>query len=560
MDIYVLDSNFKAVKIINNYKSIIWAKRYINNGDCELVCPIDGIKNNNYTTGLPVTTNSSYVDVRDYTELVVANETIPRTGQSPAHLILYPYINGTQQDYIDISDQLDNGTPIDISAYDGIKFRINYSSGTYTFNYKLKSCGVLDVLKPGYYITRSDDDMICRIKDLTVETDRENGDKVTVKAYDMKSLIDQRYLDYPFSIVDIRFATISDVVGLCVSNNIGFDDSGDIHPVKRGEGKLSIPYPSGWNVNSDIMDIKNEWSNVGELIRKYCTDKNVGIKASLKEVSGAQKIVLDLFEGDDKTSSVIFSEELGNLTSSKYTVEYNSYFNAFAVCSSDNDTEGKSRQRFLYPDDIGGYANDSLIDTSQEDAPVGFDRFEGTVSAEFSLNPDYETVRDTLYPGGTLTTNTAGTIGEYKVNNLKIECVTPSFKAWLQSHYSGTTSTEGNKEYFTISGSATVAKMTRAINTESWNVSLTTIAVYPTLWNAGNNALAENLPKETFEGTVIPNGQFKYKTDYDLGDVVRIENKYGISADARIVEVIESVDENGENLSLTFENKNIKMS
>ena len=84
-------------------------------------------------------------------------------------------------------------------------------------------------------------------------------------------------------------------------------------------------------------------------------------------------------------------------------------------------------------------------------------------------------------------------------------------------------------------------------------------AMYAALWNAAKVALAENLPKETFEGTVIPNGQFKYKTDYDLGDVVRIENKYGISADARIIEVIESIDENGENLSLSFENKNIKM-
>ena len=88
---------------------------------------------------------------------------------------------------------------------------------------------------------------------------------------------------------------------------------------------------------------------------------------------------------------------------------------------------------------------------------------------------------------------------------------------------------------------------------------MTTVAMYAALWNAAKVALAENLPKETFEGTVIPNGQFKYKTDYDLGDVVRIENKYGISADARIIEVIESIDENGENLSLSFENKNIKM-
>lgn len=40
--------------------------------------------------------------------------------------------------------------------------------------------------------------------------------------------------------------------------------------------------------------------------------------------------------------------------------------------------------------------------------------------------------------------------------------------------------------------------------------------------------------------------------DYFLGDVVQVINEYGISAAPRIVEIIESEDENGKSTVPTF--------
>ena len=430
-------------------------------------------------------------------------------------------------------------------------------AGNKSFNYKLRSKGLLNIIKSGHFIVRSDDDMVCRIKDITIETGGDSGDKITVKAYDMKSLIDQRYMFRDFSVTDSRFASIADVVFLSVVNNIGYDSSGDFVPIKRGEERLRIEKDE-WNVNTDILDIQNEWSNLGEFVRKYCTDKNVGIKVTLGRYFGENNdwcLNLSLYEGADKTNGVRFSDDMGNIASSKYSIENSTYYNTFVV--NTNDSEGKIH--FIFPDDVGQFSTDSKLDTVNETALVGIDRFEGSVDAEIAYHPDYETLRDTLYPGGTLTTNAAGTTGEYKVANLKVECPTVAFHSWISVLYPGTSSQEGGKSYYTISGDAIVARLARMNNTDSWQVSMTTIAMYPTLYNAGLNALAENLPKETFEGTVIPNGIYKYKTDYDLGDIVKIENKYGVSADARITEVIETIDENGSSISLTFENKNIKM-
>lgn len=52
--------------------------------------------------------------------------------------------------------------------------------------------------------------------------------------------------------------------------------------------------------------------------------------------------------------------------------------------------------------------------------------------------------------------------------------------------------------------------------------------------------LAEMKPSVTIEATVDPNGNFKYREDYDLGDIVTIRfDEWGIKMDQRITEIME---------------------
>lgn len=57
---------------------------------------------------------------------------------------------------------------------------------------------------------------------------------------------------------------------------------------------------------------------------------------------------------------------------------------------------------------------------------------------------------------------------------------------------------------------------------------------------------------ESFEGNVIPDGNYILNQDYFLGDTVQVINEYGISATPRIVEIIESEDQNGTSTVPTF--------
>lgn len=70
----------------------------------------------------------------------------------------------------------------------------------------------------------------------------------------------------------------------------------------------------------------------------------------------------------------------------------------------------------------------------------------------------------------------------------------------------------------------------------------------------GRETLAENKLTEQFEATIDPSGNFTYGKDYKLGDIVGIENEYGIKQIARITEIIECWDENGYSVNPTFSN------
>lgn len=70
------------------------------------------------------------------------------------------------------------------------------------------------------------------------------------------------------------------------------------------------------------------------------------------------------------------------------------------------------------------------------------------------------------------------------------------------------------------------------------------------LTSKGQEVLSEATLNETFEAEIEPT--YKYREDYFLGDIVQLENEYGIKATARIIEIIENEDESGYTCIPTF--------
>lgn len=75
---------------------------------------------------------------------------------------------------------------------------------------------------------------------------------------------------------------------------------------------------------------------------------------------------------------------------------------------------------------------------------------------------------------------------------------------------------------------------------------------YAALIAEGKEAIAETANVASFEGEVDARS-YEYKIDYNLGDVVTVVNKYGMMIDARIVEIIETWDNEGYTIEPVFE-------
>jgi len=58
---------------------------------------------------------------------------------------------------------------------------------------------------------------------------------------------------------------------------------------------------------------------------------------------------------------------------------------------------------------------------------------------------------------------------------------------------------------------------------------------------------------QSFDASVNPHGNLRYKTDFDLGQTVKvISKKWGVTLNARITEVEESYDAAGQSITVVF--------
>lgn len=98
----------------------------------------------------------------------------------------------------------------------------------------------------------------------------------------------------------------------------------------------------------------------------------------------------------------------------------------------------------------------------------------------------------------------------------------------------------------TLNGSTysiTVSGMTIAVATTNGDkLTVTDYAFEKMLEIIGLNALAERRKTQEFTGEVDTVDTYEYKTDYNLGDIVKVANEYGIEAEAQITEIWESED------------------
>jgi hypothetical protein len=268
------------------------------------------------------------------------------------------------------------------------------------------------------------------------------------------------------------------------------------------------------------------YKNVGEKVREYCLSYGWGYRFVLND----GKMLFELYEGVDRSSTVLFSDKYDNLISSSYSHDETNMGNIALIAG-----EGQGSERVRVN---AGTAE-------------GRKRFEIYVDAkDISRSITYKDLTST-YPGGEI--RQSGDNYAYVVPSVDIQIIDENQLNKLEEEYpDGTIVTVDDVEYYRITD-AGIAICETAEPEDEDTVDLGEIIYDVYLLIRGYEKMAEYGAVTAFEGSVQPDITFVYKQDYFLGDIVTVQNEFGITAQARIVEVIEVDDETGHNVEPKFE-------
>lgn len=430
IDLYVLNKDLERVGIIDAFKSLIWATRYNEIGDCELYIPA----------------------------------TIP------------------------------------------------------AFN----------LLKKGYYLSREDDDMVCRIEKVELTTDIENGDYLIVTGYDVKKILYQRVI-WSQTNVDGK---IEDFIRNMIYKSL-VSPNLSARAITNTKGRQNFMLGDKANF-TEVTTQQVSYANVGEKTEELCKQHEWGFKV-IVDIS-VNNFYFVLYKGTDRSNTVIFSHNFENLVATNY-IEDDTHLANVALVAGEG--EGSDRTR-----NVSGYAE-------------GMNRFEIYVDArDLSKTITWEELT-TMYPTrtagghGYISDTTAGVF--YKMDLIDIAIVDANQLTELQRNYpNGQIITRGGNRYYQIYD-VIIADLESSTLESGDSVILRPLIYEVYLLNRGYEKMSEYGSTISFDGTVNPNVTFEYKKDYFLGDLVMVENEYQISKKARITEVIETYDENGHSVEPKFE-------
>lgn len=374
---------------------------------------------------------------------------------------------------------------------------------------------MLKTLKEDNYVFRYDDDMLCKISGLEIETDKENGDNIISTAKDICEILAGRIVRWQTTYA----GTVGGFIKKLLTDNVISPKlpNGYIHTARQ------IPNFSLNFKESDFpekIEVSTFADDLLERIKTTCKAHNLGFRVSLNILT--KELTFKLYRGVNRASLsaesyVEFSPEFDNVISTHYKTDNTDYKNVVYVQYKNEAGETALLSRYKgqsagLPEPQGEARREFYVDGS------------GT-SREITLE-ELEQLFGTL-GSGTLTRSTSAGGYTYTANGVTV----------------ATSSISSNTE-----NGVTVTEEKITITDYTYLLLIATL---------GDNELSQRNKTEEFTGAVDTVDTYQVKTDYDLGDTVRAKNDYGIEAEAQIVEILESEDnDDGYALEPVFEFKN----
>lgn len=356
----------------------------------------------------------------------------------------------------------------------------------------------LAMLRRGNYVYRFDDDMFCKIERVGIDTDVENGDYIVATATDIFVILAGRIVRW-----QVAFSgTVGQFIKKVLTDNAITPAQEQTH---RKIPKLVFD-DSNISEFSEKIETTAFTNDLSQVIVTTCKTYNIGFRVSYD--MQADTLVFRLYRGKNKASTtggeyIEFSPAFANILNSKYSEDDSGYKNVVYVGYKSANKDDDTVYLYSYPDGeytIAGEARREVyVDATGASRDITLEELQA------------------MFPGATK-------VGDGYVATIDGEQVAVALS-----------DTSGENEKITVTD-YTYMLLIRAV---------------------AANALAERTRKQIFEGVADTIKTYQYKTDYDLGDIVKVKDDYGNESEAQITEVMESDDsENGYEVEPKFEHLN----
>jgi hypothetical protein len=343
----------------------------------------------------------------------------------------------------------------------------------------------LPLLKNGNYIYRYDDDMFCKIKCFEIKTDIENGNYIICTGIDIADILSDRVIQSQ--------TVFSGTVGQFIERLL-LDNVINAPQASRLITNFRVD-TSNFSEFNETIEVSAFGDDLLQRIITTCKSHNIGFRVRYDISVG--HLIFTLYRGANKASAhseeyVEFSPQFANIISSNYKDDERNYKNV--ACVRYKDVDENIKVIWVY---IG-------------EEPRGEERREKPVDAtNINRNVTYDELLE-MFP------------------NVRKD-------------------TQNNAYYITMSGSRVVVanyeiKEATETEEETETITITDYTVEKLAVNMGKDALSQSKRQWVYTGNVDTLDTYTYKVDYNIGDIVKVINEYGMETEARVTEVFESDD------------------
>lgn len=209
-------------------------------------------------------------------------------------------------------------------------------------------------IKECKYISRPDDDMVCEIKKIEIQTDEENGNQFIITGTDITDILNQRIVIKQ----TIFNGLVEDYIRRLINDSI-------INPTNPDRKINNFIFANKAGFTERISE-QVTYDYVGDKIQELCQQYGWGYKVTVANGN----FIFVLYKGEDKSQYITFSEDYDNISTTDYLKDDSNIKNVALVAG---EGEGSARITTTIGSGVGKNRHELYVDARDISSEIDYD-------------------------------------------------------------------------------------------------------------------------------------------------------------------------------------------